>query len=131
MQALIIDFLTNALTDPRVAAETFPFDRPTLATELRVTESQAPRKLKAKVLSATEVRLRWKFRHKKSDATKIQIQAKMGDGRFKKKATVMTEVKKLALQGLEPGATYAFRVRSKGPSGVSAWSDERTVSLPD
>jgi cytochrome c peroxidase len=26
----VVDFLTNALTDPRVAAETFPFDRPTL-----------------------------------------------------------------------------------------------------
>jgi hypothetical protein len=26
----VSDFLSNALTDPRVAAETFPFDRPTL-----------------------------------------------------------------------------------------------------
>lgn len=29
----VIDFLQNALTDPRVANETFPFDRPTLFTE--------------------------------------------------------------------------------------------------
>ena len=29
----IIEFLMSALTDPRAAAETFPFDRPTLATE--------------------------------------------------------------------------------------------------
>ncbi len=29
----LIDFLSNALTDPRAAAETFPFDRPTLASE--------------------------------------------------------------------------------------------------
>jgi len=28
MQALIIDFIVNALADPRVAAETFSFDRP-------------------------------------------------------------------------------------------------------
>ncbi|MEL6497068.1 MAG: cytochrome c peroxidase [Planctomycetota bacterium] len=28
------DFITNALTDPRVAAESFPFDRPTLRSEL-------------------------------------------------------------------------------------------------
>ncbi len=28
------DFLTNALTDPRVANETFPFDRPALASEM-------------------------------------------------------------------------------------------------
>jgi len=30
----IINFLTNGLTDPRVAAEVFPFDRPTLYAEL-------------------------------------------------------------------------------------------------
>jgi hypothetical protein len=30
----LADFVTNALTDPRVAAETFPFDRPTLRSEL-------------------------------------------------------------------------------------------------
>lgn len=36
----VIDFLTNALTDPRVASETFPFDRPTLASELAVDVAQ-------------------------------------------------------------------------------------------
>ncbi len=30
----LIDFLTNGLTDPRVAAGAFPFDRPTLASEI-------------------------------------------------------------------------------------------------
>ena len=40
MQAIVVDFMENALTDPRVAAETFPFDRPTLASEM------APRSLK-------------------------------------------------------------------------------------
>ncbi|MBL4698320.1 MAG: hypothetical protein JKX70_05760 [Phycisphaerales bacterium] len=34
MQVAMIDFLANGLTDPRVAAETFPFDRPTLYAEL-------------------------------------------------------------------------------------------------
>ena len=34
MQAIVVDFMSNALTDPRVAAETFPFDRPVLASEL-------------------------------------------------------------------------------------------------
>jgi cytochrome c peroxidase len=29
----LVDFLTNALTDPRVAIQQFPFDRPTLFTE--------------------------------------------------------------------------------------------------
>ena len=31
----LADFLTGGLVDPRVAAETFPFDRPTLASERR------------------------------------------------------------------------------------------------
>lgn len=33
-QPAIVDFLTNGLTDPRVAGETFPFNRPTLITEM-------------------------------------------------------------------------------------------------
>ena len=33
-QAIVVDFLENALTDPRVAAEEFPFDRPALGSEM-------------------------------------------------------------------------------------------------
>lgn len=33
-QPAVVEFLTNGLTDPRVANETFPFDRPTLRSEL-------------------------------------------------------------------------------------------------
>ena len=33
-RAQLVDFIANALTDPRVEAETYPFDRPTLASEL-------------------------------------------------------------------------------------------------
>jgi cytochrome c peroxidase len=36
----LADFLGNALTDPRVAAEVFPFDRPTLAAERRFEHLQ-------------------------------------------------------------------------------------------
>jgi cytochrome c peroxidase len=35
-RAAVIDFLENGLTDPRVANEAFPFDRPTLASERTV-----------------------------------------------------------------------------------------------
>jgi cytochrome c peroxidase len=41
VRARIIDFMTDALTDPRVAAETFPFDRPTLRSE-RTAEGSGP-----------------------------------------------------------------------------------------
>ena len=33
-QAVVVDFLENGLTDPRVAAEEFPFDRPVLGSEI-------------------------------------------------------------------------------------------------
>jgi cytochrome c peroxidase len=46
-QTNVLDFLTNALTDPRVAAATPPFDRPSLHSELAVpnplvTETGSP-----------------------------------------------------------------------------------------
>lgn len=41
VQADIVAFLSGALTDPRVAAETFPFDRPTLASERTVNPSRS------------------------------------------------------------------------------------------
>ena len=49
MQAIVVDFMENALTDPRVAAETFPFDRPTLASEM------APRPLKLMSFNVQEL----------------------------------------------------------------------------
>jgi cytochrome c peroxidase len=36
-EAQVLDFLANGLTDPRVASETFPFDRPQLFGELNPT----------------------------------------------------------------------------------------------
>ena len=96
-----------------------------------VVEVIAPRKLKAKILSSTEVRLRWKFKTQRSDARRILIQRKKGDRRFRRAARVTPDVKRKVLGGLEPGATYTFRVRALGPSGKSAWSNERTVTLPD
>lgn len=36
-QALVVDFLSNALTDPRAAAETTPFDRPILGSEQHIS----------------------------------------------------------------------------------------------
>lgn len=39
-RAPVVDFLVNGLTDPRVANETFPFDRPTLRSELGGLEGE-------------------------------------------------------------------------------------------
>ena len=42
VRADMVDFLTHDLTDPRVAAEAFPFDRPTLRSERAAGNSGAP-----------------------------------------------------------------------------------------
>jgi cytochrome c peroxidase len=38
----LVDFLANGLTDPRVAAEIFPFDRPTLLSEVTTAVAVVP-----------------------------------------------------------------------------------------
>lgn len=38
----VVDFIANGLTDPRVAAETFPFDRPMLASEVTTDTPTTP-----------------------------------------------------------------------------------------
>lgn len=38
----VVDFIANGLTDPRVATETFPFDRPTLASEIVANTATTP-----------------------------------------------------------------------------------------
>ncbi len=60
-RAQIIDFLTNALTDPRVAAETFPFDRPILRSERKAGQGAPgrPAAFKARFTGSGEVTLDW------------------------------------------------------------------------
>ena len=57
----IVDFITNGLTDPRVAKETFPFDRPVLRSE-RAEGAKAPGRpegFKATFTAPGVVRLDW------------------------------------------------------------------------
>jgi len=60
-RAAIKEFLTVGLTDPRVAAETFPFDRPRLRSERHPEDSQAPARVKNIDADRTgdDVHLRW------------------------------------------------------------------------
>lgn len=92
---------------------------------------EAPRKLKVRILSDTEARLKWKFRSKKSDADALEIEMRReGKKRFKLVAVVPTKRRKIVLEGLEPGRTYIFRLRATGPSGPSAYSNEKTATTP-
>ncbi len=55
MQARIIDFLNNGLTDPRVAAGAFPFDRPTLGSEQTAAPPAVPDGVVGSPLTAARV----------------------------------------------------------------------------
>ena len=95
------------------------------------SRNPAPRKLKAKVLDASSVRLKWRFKRRQSDATSLRIQVRVEEGDWQSAATVAKGVRRTVLRGLEPGATYSFRVRAEGPPGPSDWSNVRTVTLPE
>jgi len=88
----------------------------------------APRKLRAKLLASGNVRLKWKFPARRSDATVIEVQMK-AKKKFKRVAQLGPRAKKLVLKELGPGE-YVFRVRARGPSGPSEWSNERSLTVP-
>ena len=60
-RSLVKDFLQSALTDPRVASETFPFDRPKLRSERQQDDSRAPEAPRDVTVDRreNEVTLRW------------------------------------------------------------------------
>jgi hypothetical protein len=89
-----------------------------------------PSSLRATLRARGAVLLKWKFKHKKSDATSLQVELKSKSSR-RELINLATAKKKLLLTGLEAGVTYSFRVRSRGPSGRSAWSDTVTLTMPD
>ena len=89
----------------------------------------APGRLRAKILSPTEVRLRW--RHKSPDEDSFQVQKRRASKkRFQKAATTGANVKKVVLGDLEPGASYVFRVRAMAGGVKSEFSNQVTVTLP-
>ena len=90
---------------------------------------QAPKKLKVRVLKSGDIKVKWKFKPGKSDATEIEVQIRAGNRAFATAATVDTRTKTLIATDLKPGA-YTFRARSNGPSGTSAWSTEVSAKVP-
>ncbi len=93
--------------------------------------AEVPRRLRVKVRSSRKVLLKWKFRHRLSDATGIDIQARRARGPFRTIATRPARARRIVLTGLDAGGTYAFRVRATGPSGKGAPSNTVSVTMPD
>lgn len=89
---------------------------------------EAPRRLRAKVLSATEVRLRW--RDRSAGESGFHVELSREGGPFERVASAGADRRRLVLRGLEPGATYTFRVQAHAAAGASPYSNEVTVTLP-
>ena len=87
-----------------------------------------PSNLRGKVRSPTEILLRWNYNS--DNETSFVVQMKPPGGRFKKIAKVATDVRKLAVSDLIPGAVYTFRVRAKAGKKKSPWSERLTISTP-
>jgi cytochrome c peroxidase len=115
----IVDFIMNGLTDPRAAAEVFPFDRPTLASELgtgvarcdnevreschRVTSSGAARLALDLDEDGSRTRLDWNWT--RGDATDI---ADFGDP---------TSADGMALCFYDLSGGGALKMEARAPAG--------------
>jgi hypothetical protein len=89
---------------------------------------KAPRRLKAKVLSPTRVRLKWKDKSKGEAG--FHIEMSLGGARFERIASTGPNKKKFFVDPVESGLTYTFRVQAFDAEGVSDYSSEVTVTTP-
>ena len=101
----------------------FRFDPP-------VPKNPPPTNLAVKLFASGDVRLKWKFKHRTSDATSVQVEIKSSRAQ-RKLVTLAPSKKKLRLSDLATGSTHSFWVRSRGPSGRSGWSDAVAVTIPN
>jgi predicted phage tail protein len=92
-----------------------------------VTVPSAPTNLKATVVSPTQINLTWTDTSNNEDGFKLECKAgeaaewKPVMGRTPANWTLFTDY------GLEPGRTYAYRIRAFNAAGESAWSNEVTA----
>ncbi len=89
---------------------------------------EAPKRLKARVLPSSRVRLKWKDKSRNEDG--FHVEMRVEDGPFERVATSAANKRRLFVGGLVSGTTYTFRVQAFNGAGVSAYSNERTVTLP-
>ncbi len=88
----------------------------------------APKRLKAKALSSTRVRLKWK--DKSNNEEGFHVEMSTAGGPFERIGTTAAGKRKLFVDGLASGTTYTFRVQAFNAEGTSAYSNERRVTTP-
>ena len=82
VRGTMVDFIADYLTDPRVAAETFPFDRPTLRSEraaaaARIAAPERPSAFKAR-FQGDDVALSWSASARAADYVLVRDGAVIG-----------------------------------------------------
>lgn len=85
----------------------------------------APTNLRGVPVSTSEVELTWI--NSAPAATVVRVEMRPAGGSFSEQPNA-AELTRTRVTGLAPGTTYAFRVRTEAPSGVSVYSNEATVS---
>jgi Metallo-peptidase family M12/Fibronectin type III domain len=94
------------------------------------TETPAsPTELRATVLSATEVRLRWKDNG--SGEIAFQVEARKESGAYGVVAVVPRNTVEHTVDGLEPATAYRFRVLALGAQANSQYSNEVKATTHD
>ncbi|MFD2162216.1 fibronectin type III domain-containing protein [Paradesertivirga mongoliensis] len=95
-------------------------------TEIYGTESAAPTNLKASASGSNGVNLSWT--DVSDDETSFRIERKEGTGNYVFLSNAPANATSFSENGLLPGTTYSYRIRSDGSNGSSAWSDEASVT---
>ena len=88
-----------------------------------------PAKLTVKAVADSRVLLRWQDKSK--DELGFMVEARIGtDGDFQEVGSATTNATSLPEDGLEPGQTYAFRLRAYNRKGFSRYSNVVTIRMP-
>jgi hypothetical protein len=95
------------------------------ADEFRSPPS-APSGLTAVAVSMTGIDLAWN--DNASDETSFVLERRTGDGAWAVVANPAADATTYADTGLAPGTTYTYRVKARGGSGDSAYSNEATAT---
>jgi hypothetical protein len=87
----------------------------------------APKRLVAKAVSGTEVRLTWRDMANNEDGFHVEV--KQGN-RFVELGVADPNTKQVTIEGLDAGKAYIFRIRAGNSAGFSAYSNQARATTP-
>jgi probable HAF family extracellular repeat protein len=87
-----------------------------------------PTNLRAVAVSATQVNVTWEDRS--SNETQFVLLRKIGSGLYQRIAVLSANTTSYVDATVSPGVTYTYITRAVNEAGVSAWSNEPSVTTP-